>query len=66
MKPADIRELSTDELKTREHDLEDQVFRLRIKKSMGTLEALNKVLATRRDLARIKTILREKQSSQVE
>jgi large subunit ribosomal protein L29 len=66
MKPADIRELSTDELKTREHDLEDQVFRLRIKKSMGTLEAPNKVLATRRDLARIKTILREKQSSQVE
>ena len=64
MKPADARELSVDELEMRERDLEDQVFRLRIQKSMGTLEAPNKVRTTRRDLARIKTILREKQSGQ--
>ena len=66
MKPADIRELSVDELEARERDLDDQVFRLRIQKSMGTLEAPNKVRTTRRDLARIKTILREKQSGQAE
>ena len=64
MKPADARELSVDELEMRERDLEDQVFRLRIQKSMGTLEAPNKVRTTRHDLARIKTILREKQSGQ--
>jgi large subunit ribosomal protein L29 len=66
MKSTDIRELSVDELETRERDLDDQVFRLRIQKSMGTLEAPNKVRTTRRDLARVKTILHEKRSDQAE
>jgi large subunit ribosomal protein L29 len=64
MKAAEIRELSVDELEAKELDLDDQVFRLRIQKSMGTLEAPNKVRTAKRDLARIKTILREKQSGQ--
>jgi large subunit ribosomal protein L29 len=42
-------------------DLDDQIFRLRIQKSMGQLEAPAKVREVRRDLARIKTILREKE-----
>ena len=63
MKVAEIRELAVDELRSREKDLEDQVFRLRIQKSMGQLEAPVKVREVRRDLARIKTILREKQGS---
>ena len=41
--------------------MEDQTFRLRIQKSMGQLEAPAKVREIRRDLARIKTILREKE-----
>jgi large subunit ribosomal protein L29 len=60
MKPAEVRELSVDELRQREKDLDDQIFRLRIQKSMGQLEAPAKVRGVRRDLARIKTILREK------
>jgi large subunit ribosomal protein L29 len=60
MKAGEIRELSVDELRTREHELDDQLFRLRIQKSMGQLEAPAKVRGVRRDLARIKTILREK------
>jgi large subunit ribosomal protein L29 len=60
MKAAEIRELSVDELRSREHELDDQLFRLRIQKSMGQLEAPAKVRGVRRDLARIKTILREK------
>jgi len=60
MKPSEIRELSVDELRGREKDLDDQMFRLRIQKSMGQLEAPAKVRTLRRDLARIKTILREK------
>jgi large subunit ribosomal protein L29 len=44
-------------------DLDDQIFRLRIQKSMGQLEAPGKVREMRRDLARIKTILREKTSN---
>ena len=60
MKIGEFRDLGADELKQREKDLADQLFRLRIQKSMGQLEAPAKVRGVRRDLARIKTILREK------
>ena len=60
MKPAAVREMSTDELQVREQELHDQLFRLRIQKSMGQLEAPAKMVTLRRDLARIKTILRER------
>jgi large subunit ribosomal protein L29 len=62
MKVEDIRELSVDVLRDREKELDDQLFRLRIQKSMGQLEAPAKVRDVRRDLARVKTILREKAS----
>ena len=58
---AELRDLSADELHARVRDLEDQVFRMRIQKSMGHLDAPIKLRFTRRDLARIKTILGEKQ-----
>jgi large subunit ribosomal protein L29 len=60
MKVAEIRELTVDDLRAREKDLDDQLFRLRIQKSMGTLDAPAKVREVRKDLARIKTILKEK------
>jgi large subunit ribosomal protein L29 len=60
MKAAEVRELTVDDLREREKELDDQLFRLRIQKSMGQLEAPAKVAVLRRDLARIKTILREK------
>jgi large subunit ribosomal protein L29 len=63
MKVAEIRELSVDVLRDREKELDDQLFRLRIQKSMGQLEAPAKVSQVRRDLARVKTILREKQTA---
>ena len=61
MKAAEVRELTVDELRARVKELDDQIFRLRIQKSMGQLEAPGKVRDVRRDLARIKTILREKE-----
>jgi large subunit ribosomal protein L29 len=60
-KVAQFRDLDADELALRAKDLDDQLFRLRLQKSMGQLEAANKVRALRRDLARVKTVLREKQ-----
>jgi large subunit ribosomal protein L29 len=60
MKIAEIRELTVDDLRAREKELDDQMFRLRIQKSMGQLEAPAKVREVRKDLARIKTILKEK------
>ena len=62
MKAGEFRDLGVDELKQRERDLDDQLFRLRIQKSMGQLEAANKLKTLRRDLARIKTVLREKET----
>ena len=62
MKIGEFRDLAAEELKQREKDLDDQLFRLRIQKSMGQLEAAHKLKSLRRDLARIKTALREKES----
>ena len=64
MKVTEVRELHVDELRQREKDMDDQLFRLRIQKSMGQLEAAHKLKALRRDLARVKTVLREKESAQ--
>jgi large subunit ribosomal protein L29 len=61
MKVTETRELGVDELRQREKDMDDQLFRLRIQKSMGQLEAAHKLKALRRDLARVKTVLREKE-----
>ena len=60
MKPAELRNLGADELGTRERELTDQLFRMRIQKSMGQLENPDKVRLVRRDLARVKTVLRQK------
>ena len=62
MKASEFREMGLDELKQREQELDDQLFRMRIQKSMGQLEAINKLKAGRRDLARLKTVLHEKES----
>jgi large subunit ribosomal protein L29 len=61
MKVGEIRELTVDDLRAREKDLGDQLFRLRIQKSMGQLEAPAKVRTVRRDLAKVKTVLRERE-----
>jgi large subunit ribosomal protein L29 len=61
MKVEEIRELTADDLKTKVRELDDQLFRLRIQKSMGQLEAPARVRGVRKDLARLKTILREKE-----
>jgi large subunit ribosomal protein L29 len=63
VKAAELRELGVDELGTRERDLIDQLFRMRLQKSMGQLEAPEKMKTVRRDLARIKTVLRQKRQA---
>jgi large subunit ribosomal protein L29 len=63
MKVAEFRDLAVDDLRQREKDLDDQLFRLRIQKSMGQVEAAQKAKTLRRDLARVKTVLREKETT---
>ncbi len=60
MKVAEMRELDKDALESKVRDLDDQLFRMRIQKAMGQLEAPGRVRGIRRDLARVMTILKEK------
>jgi large subunit ribosomal protein L29 len=62
MKAAELRGLGADELGARERELTDQLFRMRIQKAMGQLEAPEKIRTMRRDLARVKTVLRQKRA----
>jgi large subunit ribosomal protein L29 len=62
VKVAELRDLGTDELDSRVHELTDQLFRLRLQKSMGQLETPRKIRDARRDLARAKTVLRQRKA----
>jgi large subunit ribosomal protein L29 len=55
------REMSATELETQERELAEQIFRLRFQVSTGQAEGLRKLRETRKDLARVKTLLRETQ-----
>ncbi len=63
MKVEKIRELKSEELQTRVEELEEVIFRARIQKETGQLDQMGKVRNLRRDLARVKTVLRERQAS---
>jgi len=58
-----VREMSADELVARERELQEQLFRLRFQKSIGQLDNALRIRETRRDIARVKTVLRQKQGS---
>jgi len=58
MKINEIKELSADELQTKEKELTDQLFKLRFQKSLGQLESPMKIKNVKRDIARIKTLLK--------
>jgi large subunit ribosomal protein L29 len=61
MDVAELRDLSVDDLEARAKEVEDQLFRMRIQQSLGQLDAPLKLRFTRRDLARIRTVITEKQ-----
>jgi large subunit ribosomal protein L29 len=63
MKAAEVRNLGDDELVAKERELTDQLFRMRIQKSMGQLENPDRIRMMRRDLARVKTVLRQKRNA---
>jgi large subunit ribosomal protein L29 len=63
VKPDKVREMSADELRTKERELQEQLFRLRFQKSLGQLDNALKIRETRRDIARVKTVLRQKQQA---
>ena len=54
-----LREVNHGELEVQQQELAEQIFRLRFQLSTGQSEGLKKLRETRRDLARVKTLLRE-------
>lgn len=60
MKSVELRELTLDELKLREEDMVEELTRNRIQLSIKRLDNPLQVRNTKRDLARVKTIIREK------
>ena len=57
-----MRDLGTPELEARERELAEQVFRLRFQLATGQAEAVTKLRAAKRDRARVKTLLRERET----
>jgi large subunit ribosomal protein L29 len=63
VKPADIRELSDDEIRDRIADAKEELFRLRFRSATQQLENPSLVKGLRRDVARMQTILRERETA---
>lgn len=59
-KAGEFRELGVEELQQRVTELDGELFTLRMQKAMGQVDKPVKLREVRRDLARIKTVLREK------
>ncbi len=62
MKAKEIRSLTVDEMESKLAELQDKLFKQRFQKSLGQAENPNKLKETRKDIARILTILAEKRS----
>ncbi|HZN95125.1 MAG TPA: 50S ribosomal protein L29 [Myxococcales bacterium] len=62
MKADKVREMSAEELRAKERELSEQLFKLRFQKSIGQLDNALKIRETRRDIARVKTVLRQKRA----
>ena len=62
MKAGEMRELTIDELKQRELDLSEELFNLKFQLATAQLENKMRVRQAKKDLARVKTIIREKRT----
>ncbi len=61
MKPKDFKDLNSVELKQKEGELAEELFRLKLRHSSGQLDSPAALGKTKKDIARIKTILRQKE-----
>jgi large subunit ribosomal protein L29 len=61
MKGQQIRELSDEELQQKEEELIEQLFKLRFQQAIGQIENPQKLKLIRKDIARVKTVIQERQ-----
>jgi large subunit ribosomal protein L29 len=66
MKASEIRDLSADEIQQKVADLKEALFNLRFQHEIGQLENPKKIGETKKDIARLKTILNAKSQTQKE
>ncbi|MBW2408509.1 MAG: 50S ribosomal protein L29 [Deltaproteobacteria bacterium] len=59
MKVSEIRELGPEEMQSKVDDLREELFNLRFQHGTGQLENSQKLKQTKKDIARLKTIMRE-------
>ncbi len=63
MKLRELKELAAEELKHKETELRDEIFRLKMKRAASALDNKMLIRNRRRDLARVATLLRQKARS---
>ena len=61
MKISEVRELSSEELNAKIYSLKEELFNLRRKKAVGQLEQMNEIRRVRKDIARVYTVLKERE-----
>jgi len=61
MKKREVRDLDDHDIQQKLKEIDEQMFRLQFQMSMGQMEGLKKARAMRKDRARIKTVLRERE-----
>lgn len=61
MKISEVRELSSEELNAKIYSLKEELFNLRRKKAVGQLENLNEIKRVRKDIARVYTVIKERE-----
>jgi len=61
MKADKVRNLTEEELRHQERDLADQLFKLKFQLNMGQTESLKNIRGLRKDIARVKTIMGERE-----
>ena len=61
MKASDVRKMSTAELETKLGELKKDLFQLRLQNATNQLDNPQRIAQVKRDIARVKTIIREQQ-----
>jgi len=61
MKITNLREMTSDEITQKLHDSKEELFNLRFQQSMNRLENANKLKDVKKDIARMKTLLTERE-----
>ena len=63
MKATELKDLTIEELRTKEKEVQETLFNLRFQHATGLLENTMRIPVTKKDLARIKTVIRSKQTT---